>query len=205
MNAFARLAYRAAKLLAGAAGAVSLTFAPLPGSAHENELETLDFSKAPAGVLPWGYLAKVGVRYVDDRVVPLFLPPVLALDKTRVTLYGYMTPVEPGPVQRRFLLSWRPIFCAGCERPIGPEGIVEVNVLRPVPSTRQPLAVRGELRVLQNDPMNVLYRLLDATVVTRPEGRQSRASASARARKEASARSPLAPLARGAGPSAPAR
>lgn len=149
------------------AAAVLLTM-QVPASAHEGE-ETLDFSKAPADVLPWGYLAKVGVRYVDDHVVPLFLPPVLALDKTRVTLYGYMTPVDPGPLHRRFLLSWRPIFCAGCERPIGPEGIVEINVLRPVASTHEALAVRGELRVLQNDPMNVLYRLRGATVVTRAE------------------------------------
>ena len=45
--------------------------------AHDAEGDTLDFSKAPADVLPWGYLAKVGVRYEEDRGVPHFLPPVL--------------------------------------------------------------------------------------------------------------------------------
>ena len=172
-KAFVWPAGRVAGLLCRLAAAVLLTLPALPTLAHEGEEGTLDFSKAPADVLPWGLLAKVGVRYVDDRVVPLFLPPVLALDKKRVTLYGYMTPVDSGSLQRRFLLSWRPIFCAGCERPIGPEGIVEVNMLRPVASTREALAVRGELRVLQNDPMNVLYRMHDAIVVTRFEGHKA--------------------------------
>jgi hypothetical protein len=142
-------------------------------SAHAHDAgDMLDWTHAPRDTLPWGVLAKVGIRHVDGRVVPQFLPPVLELDGQRVTLYGFMTPVGEEPRSPQFLLSERPLACGSCD-PVGPEGIVEVNMKSAVPRATRAIAVRGVLHVLPADPKNVLYRLTDARIVTREPARKS--------------------------------
>jgi hypothetical protein len=149
--------------------AMALTLVGTVANGHDAG-EMLDWSRAPRDTLPWGALAKVGVRYVDGRLVPQFLPPVLQLDGQRVTLYGFVTQVGDGPGHRQFLLTERPLACGSCD-PVGPEGIVEVNTKRRVPSTKQAIAVRGVLHVLPSNPKNVLYRLTDARIVSRESPR----------------------------------
>lgn len=164
------------RALAAHAAAVlaALALAAVPGTAPAHDAGVpLDFSQAPPDTLPWGALAKVAVRQVDGRVVPQFLPPVLALDGRRVTLFGFMAPVGDERLVRQFLLSPQPLLCGSCE-PVGPEGIVEVNPVAPVARTDRALAVRGVLHVLHADPKNVLYRLTDARVVTRASAARAR-------------------------------
>lgn len=142
----------------------------VPGFAHEGhdppEYE-LDFSQAPKGVLPWGILAKAGVTHRDGKLSVNFLPPVQALDGKRVTLYGFMTPVYKQDRHRTFLLSMRPLTCVGCTVPPRPEGIVEVSVKRPEPARDRPIAVRGRLELVKDAANGPIYRLRDASVVTR--------------------------------------
>jgi uncharacterized protein len=149
-----------------------LAFACLSSHAHETTGPKLDFTQAPRDVLPWGQLAKVGVRRAGGRLEVKFLPPVLALDGKRVALYGFMTPVGTGPMHKRFLLSMQPLFCPDCEQ-TGPDGIVEVNVKKPEPVHSQALAVRGTLLLVKDDSPRVLYRLVDAAVVA-PRAHRSR-------------------------------
>lgn len=144
-----------------------LAFVCVPSFAHETTSPRLDFTQAPADVLPWGQLAKVGVRRAGGRIEANFLPPVLALDGKRVALYGFMTPVEPGPLHRRFLLSMQPLFCPDCGQ-TGPDGIVEVNLKKPEPAHSMPLAVRGTLVLVKDGSPGVIYRLMDAAVVVKP-------------------------------------
>lgn len=138
-----------------------------PASAHDTGRFTLDFRDAPRSTMPWGMLAKVGLRRADGQVVPQFLPPLPAMAGTPVVLYGYMTAQPGGKPQKRFLLSPRPIFCGECA-PVGPEEIVEVVLDRPTPATDRPLAVRGKLALLQSAPDGLLYRLESATVASGP-------------------------------------
>ena len=137
-----------------------------PAIAHDAGRFTLDFRDAPRSTMPWGMLAKVGLRREDGNLVPQFLPPLPAMAGKPVVLYGYMTARPGGGLQRRFLLSPRPIFCGDCD-PVGPEEIVEVVLDRPTPVTDRPLAVRGKLALLKSAPDGLLYRLENATIARR--------------------------------------
>ena len=137
---------------------------PDPVGAHDAESFALDFRNAPRGTVLWGTLAKVGVRRENGNLIPSFLAPLPAMDGQRIVLYGYMTARPETKLQKRFLLSPRPIFCGDCA-PVGPEEIVEVVLDRPTPATDRPLIVRGKLALLKSAPDNLLYRLEDATVL----------------------------------------
>lgn len=134
--------------------------------AHGEPGHALDFDQAPSDTLPWGVLAKVGIRRSGGRVIAEFLPPVAALHGQRVTLYGHATAAAAGTApQRRFLLTPRPIVCPGCEEPLGPEGVVAVELRRPIAPPARPIAVRGRFLTVRDDPDAVLYRIEDASVV----------------------------------------
>lgn len=113
------------------------------------------------GVLPWPLLGSVTVKADKSRLVPQFPAPVLALDKQRVKVQGFMMPLEPGDKQRHFLLSSVPTSCSFCV-PAGPEGLIEVHSKTPVRYTLEPVLVEGQLAVLSNDPYGLFYRVLDA-------------------------------------------
>lgn len=151
--------------LAGAALTAFLLCSP-PAHAHDDgDMFDLDFTKAPPNVLVWGELEKVGVQRHHGQYQITFLPPVLALDGKEVTMYGYMTPVAPGNTHTKFLLSMAPLACAGCTTPTGPEGIVEVNVKKAHAGTTEPLAVRGTMTLVKNDPDGLIYRIVDGEVL----------------------------------------
>jgi hypothetical protein len=87
------------------------------------------------------------------------------MEGQRIVLYGYMTPRPDTKLQKRFLLSPRPILCGDCA-PVGPEEIVEVVLERPTGATARPLAVRGKLALLRSAPEGLLYRLDNAEVAS---------------------------------------
>lgn len=144
----------------------SLLFAAVAAFAHDSGRFTLDFRNAPSETLPWGTLAQVVVRREEGRLVPHFMPRLLAMANAPTVLYGYMTAPPGGGLQRRFLLSPRPIFCGECD-PLAPEEIVEIVMAQPVPVADRPIAVRGKLMLLPKAPDGVLYRLEQAAVVAR--------------------------------------
>jgi hypothetical protein len=148
------------------AALVSFTLAfPRLAVAHDADKFALDFRNAPRDAVLWGTLAKVGVRRENGDLIPTFLAPLPAMEGQRVVLYGYMTARPETRMQKRFLLSPRPIFCGECA-PVGPDEIVEVVVDRPVAAADQPVAFRGTLALLRNAPEGLLYRLVNAEVVT---------------------------------------
>lgn len=150
---------------AGAVLSALLVFGACAHAHDEGEMFKLDFTKAPPDVLVWGELAKVGVQRHHGKYQITLLPPVLALDGKQVTMYGYMTPVGPGDEHKKFLLSMAPLNCPGCTTVTGPEGIVEVNVDKPQATTTEPVAVRGTMNVLKDDPDGLIYRIVDGEVV----------------------------------------
>ncbi len=153
---------------------LALGMTALPAHAHDDDHPPeLDFTQAPPGTLVWGTLAKVGVRRIDGKLVRTFTAPVLELDGKKVTLYGYATPVDEHADPRRlFLLSSIRIACRGCAAPVEPEGVVEVNLKRPaylrtMLRRTDALPVRGKLVLVKDDAVGLLYRMVDAQVVTR--------------------------------------
>jgi uncharacterized protein len=113
------------------------------------------------GFLSWATLA--GVRSVkqQDKIVPQFSGSILALDKTRVKVQGFMIPLEAGAGQKRFLLSATSSTCDFC-LPGGPETLVEVRANEPIKYTTDPIMVSGNFIVAGNDGDGVLYRLTEA-------------------------------------------
>lgn len=128
---------------------------------HGTEKYTLDFHLAPPNTMPWGLLSKVGILREDGKVVPRFPPSLLALEGRSIVLYGYATAKPGGGLQKRFLLSPRPIFCTECD-PLAPDEVVEVVAERAMPLTATALAVRGRLVLLRGGADGLLFRLENA-------------------------------------------
>jgi uncharacterized protein len=118
----------------------------------------------PEGAVSWSTLAEVGQTIENDKEVPEFSRKVLKLNDKKVTIFGFIIPLETGTKQRHFLLSAVPPGCPFC-MPTGPEGIVEILSKDPVEYGDQPIAMVGRFAVLKNDPNVLLYKLSGATPV----------------------------------------
>ena len=116
------------------------------------------------GVVSWKTLGEVGEVTVKNRVLPRFSDQIVALDQHEVKLQGFMLPLDPGKMQKRFLLSANVPTCPFC-LPGGPESLIEVLCSKPVAFSTEPIVVTGTLSVLRDDPNGLWYRLKEASLV----------------------------------------
>lgn len=116
-------------------------------------------------LLSWKTLAEVGEVTVKDRVLPRFSESIVALDQHEVKLQGFMLPLDPGKMQKRFLLSANVPTCPFC-LPGGPESLIEVLCSKPIAFTAEPIVVTGTLSVLRADPNGLWYRIKNASLVS---------------------------------------
>jgi uncharacterized protein len=158
-------------LLVGLAGlAQAQLSSPVPGKAPVGATAALNHGGTPApqlkelpGVTSWKLLAQVKTTQKDKRFVTEFAPPIRALNKKPIKLQGFMMPLGPADAQAHFLLTLTPQSCLFC-LPAGPEGMVEVKMLRPIKITFDPIVVTGTFESLQDDKNGLLYRLSGATL-----------------------------------------
>ena len=153
--------------------AASLVAAALPAAALDTKVPQNGLPTAPVysavllpeldGVVSWKTFADVEAVRQGTRIVPEFGKAVLALDKQKVRVQGFMMPLEATD-QRHFLVMAVPPHCPFC-MPAGPDAIVEVRAKKPVTYAMEPLIFSGTLAVLKDDPSGVLYRLTDAEPV----------------------------------------
>jgi hypothetical protein len=130
---------------------VLLAFAALPAAAQTD--------------VSWETLGQVKLVRDDARFVPDFEERVRALDGQQVTVEGFMLPLEQATEQAHFILSAFPVAnCFYC-MPGGPEAMIEVRLGEPIAFSYEALTVSGTLELLEDDPMGMYYRLVDA----RPE------------------------------------
>ena len=91
--------------------------------------------------------------------VPVFSQDVLALEGKEVTITGYIIPVEGYKSHKEFIFSAYPynmcFFCGGA----GPETVMEVVALEPVPYTADPVTIKGVLRLNATDINRLMYAL----------------------------------------------
>ena len=113
------------------------------------------------GVVSWKTLADVAPVKQKDRVVVKFSDKVMALDKTRVKVQGFMVPLETGEMQKRFVLSATTPTCAFCV-PGGPDSLIEVRAKRSFKFSVDPIVVAGQLVLSADDPGGMYYQLVDA-------------------------------------------
>lgn len=117
-----------------------------------------------ADVVPWSVLTAVKTRTQKNRILPVFAPEQLRLDRTTQRIQGFMMPLEPGEKQTHFLLSSVPLTCAFCV-PGGPESMVEVRTKTPLKATTEAVVVEGRFQVLADDAYGLYYRITDAVGV----------------------------------------
>ena len=115
-------------------------------------------------VLPWSMLSEVKTRAEKNKLLPVFTPPIQALNQKTQRVQGFMMPLEPGDKQKHFLLSSVPLTCGFCV-PGGPESMVEVKTKTPVKYSMEVVIVEGKFNVLSDDPYGLYDRITDAVSV----------------------------------------
>lgn len=138
-----------------------------------------DFYSAPKNLILWSDLEGAYVKRGGGRFEVTFPPSVSSLNGRRVTLLGFMVPVDEGK-HRKFLLTDRPFLCSGCHvRPPPPQSMVEVHTRVAEAPDSSPMFLRGELlrlppvmvqgvlRLVNDHPHGLIYRLHDARVIPR--------------------------------------
>jgi uncharacterized protein len=120
--------------------------------------------KERADVVPWRVLTAIKTKAVENKLLPIFGPEQLALNKKKQRVQGFMMPLEPGDKQRHFILSSVPLTCSFC-LPGGPESLVEVKSKTPIAYSMDAVVVEGQFAVLPEDPYGVYYRVTDAVAV----------------------------------------
>ena len=116
------------------------------------------------GLVSWKTLASVESVLQGSKMAPRFTKEILALDKQRVRIQGFILALDLGLQHRHFLITAVPPHCQYC-LPAGPDAIVEVFAKKPVRYGIEPIVVYGQLAVLRSDPSGVLYRLTEAEPV----------------------------------------
>lgn len=116
------------------------------------------------GVVSWRTLGQVDLVNQKGKLIPQFSDNVLALDRRDVKLQGFILPLSAGKKQSHFILSSLPPSCPFC-LPGNPMGAVEVKARTPVEYSEHPVIVSGRFALIRDDPMGLLYRLVDAVPV----------------------------------------
>jgi hypothetical protein len=115
----------------------------------------------------WDILANVRFENRKDKngydvEVPLFSPQLKAFNNKKISLKGYIIPLEELSGQGRFMLSSLPFnlcfFCGAA----GPETVIEVQTPAKIPFTTKPIILEGTLVLNDKDPNHHMYILTAA-------------------------------------------
>ena len=118
----------------------------------------------------WQTLSKLKIDPQYDEIlkdtfdVPIFSDDLLAYDGKKVTLEGYVIPLQVSKSQKYFVLSRFPYSsCFFCGQ-AGPETVAEVYTKNPVELKEQKVRVCAILRLNGKDPLHMFYILEEAEV-----------------------------------------
>ncbi len=118
----------------------------------------------PKGGVSWSILGATKETTRKDakgyiRSKPVFTPQVMALSGKRIRVAGYMTPLEPGSRQSRFVLLAYPPGCPFHMHAM-PWQFIEVRAATPFPlNETKPHIVEGTLELTGYDEGGIFYRL----------------------------------------------
>ena len=108
-----------------------------------------------------------GVKYGDWKVTfkPVYNEKISALNGKRITIKGFLIPMEEKSKHSFFLLSAFPFdACFYCGK-AGPESVIEVTVKKPLKSTNKPITITGTLQLNHTDPDHLFYLINDGELV----------------------------------------
>ena len=118
----------------------------------------------------WKILAQVTFETKVDAEgyevpFPVFKEGVKKIDKTVISLKGYIIPLEQFRNQKYFMFSSLPFnncfFCGGA----GPETVVEVYAVDKVPFTNKLIEVKGTIELNNTDPNHHMYIMRNAKII----------------------------------------
>lgn len=122
----------------------------------------------PRGGTPWSVLEatrettrKNAEGYILSK--PVFTPQVRALSGKRITVAGYMTPLDNMGKQKHFVLLAYPPGCPFHFHAM-PNQFIEVVAATPFPlNEARPTLVSGVLQLVGQDESGIFYKLVGAT------------------------------------------
>lgn len=117
------------------------------------------------GGLSWGELMSARVRYENMAIVADFPKAITERAGDVVRVSGFMMPLDPSLKQHRFLLTSSPPSCF-FHVPGGPSGAIEVLSEAGIEASWDPVVVEGRFEPQSKSKLGVVYRVLDATLVT---------------------------------------
>ncbi len=104
-----------------------------------------------------------GVKYGDWKTVfkPTYTDKIKALNGQKITIKGFLIPLEQKVKHSFFLLSAFPFdACFYCGK-AGPESVIEVTVKKPLKDTKTPITITGTLRLNFDNPDHLFYLIND--------------------------------------------
>ena len=117
------------------------------------------------GGIPWSDLLEVQLEYKDRVLYADFSKRVRERAGEVVKLSGFMMPLDPDIKQKRFILTSNPPSCF-FHIPGGPAGSVEVFAPEGIEVAWNPIVIEGRFEPQETSDIGVVYRLLDARLVT---------------------------------------
>jgi hypothetical protein len=118
----------------------------------------------------WKTLAKISIEKRFDEVLnydieyPIFSETVKKLNGTKISVEGWMIPLDELRGENYFVLSSLPFancfFCGGA----GPETVMEVFSKDKIDYTEKRIIVTGILTINADDPLRLMYILNDAQI-----------------------------------------
>jgi len=113
----------------------------------------------------WVVLFKV--QYGDWKSVfkPIYNDKIKALNGQKITIKGFLIPLEQKSKHSFFLLSAFPFdACFYCGK-AGPESVIEVTVKKPLKSTEKPITIIGTLKLNFTNPDHLFYIIDDGELI----------------------------------------
>jgi len=134
---------------------------------YEHELQDPELPTLAKGSV-WEVLATTDYDPYAAHLVPIFSDSVKKLDGQPIEVMGFMLPLDADEMQTRFILSPFPLAgCSFCTGGGGPEMMIDVHPQKPFKFTYDLIAVVGKLKLLQNDPTELFYRIDSAKVMSK--------------------------------------
>jgi hypothetical protein len=104
-----------------------------------------------------------GVKYGDWKTIfkPTYNDKIKALNGQKITIKGFLIPLEQKAKHSFFLLSAFPFdACFYCGK-AGPESVIEVTVKKPLKDTKTPITITGTLKLNFDNPDHLFYLIND--------------------------------------------
>jgi hypothetical protein len=113
----------------------------------------------------WVTLFKVKYENWQTNFEPRYTTEIKALDGKKITIKGFLIPLQEQKKHSYFLLSAFPFDqCFYCGK-AGPETVIEITVKKPIKTTDKIIIIRGTLQINYQDPSHLFYIIDDGEQV----------------------------------------